>query len=227
LTLDNLRIKDSSTGTQGLLAYNDDLVVVAFRGTEDIKDWLNNAKVWENEIKDAPNCDQKVKIHQGFNDAISAVTKDGTLFARIAELQKPGRKLYISGHSLGGALATLMAYFSTENKDLNIDGIYSFGQPSVGDSGFQQCYDAQLLEKTFRFVNHKDVVPRINPNNNLKHVGLLLFLSKDGNLSTEKPKGLLNSVKNVLDSALVESHSINEYVTDLKTHQTNNPFACQ
>lgn len=225
LTLDSISIKDSNTGTQGLLAYNNDIVVLAFRGTEDFKDWLGNAKAWENKIKSGPNCDQTVKVHQGFKDAIRSVTKDGKLLSRIAELQQSGRKFYLSGHSLGGALATLTAYLSTET--INIDGIYTFGQPPVGNAGFRQCYDAQLLEKTFRFVNYKDVVPRVNPNNNLKHVGLLLFLNKDGNLATEEPKGLLNTAKNVLDTALVESHSIDAYLNDLNKHKNTNPFACE
>ena len=227
LTLDKLSIKDSGTGTQGLLAYNDDIVVLAFRGTEDFKDWLGNAKVWENEIKSGPVCDQTVKVHQGFKDAVHAITRDGALYQRISELQKAGRKFYITGHSLGGALATLLAYFSTTESNFKIDGVYTFGQPPVGNSGFKQCYDAQLLDKTFRFVNYKDVVPRLKPNDSLKHVGLLLFLDKDGNLGTEKPSGLLNTIKNIADTALVESHSISEYVKDLDKHKTTNPFACQ
>lgn len=227
LTLDPVNIKDSNTGTQGLLAYNNDVVIVAFRGTEDFKDWLGNAQVWDNEIKNGPACSQTVKVHQGFNEAVRSVTGDGRLYSRIAELQQAGRKFYITGHSLGGALATILAYLATDNNAIHIDGVYTFGQPPVGNSGFRQCYDAQLLEKTFRFVNYKDVVPRLKPNNGLKHVGLLLFLDKDGNLGTEKPKGLLNSVKNVADTALVKSHSIGEYVKDLDKHKNTNPFACQ
>ena len=227
LTLDDIRIKESNTGTQGFLAYNNDLVVIAFRGTEDFKDWISNVQVWENKINKTPNCDQKVSVHEGFHRAVKSVTKDGALLSRIAELQQTGRKLYITGHSLGGALATLMAYFSTEDQAIKIDGVYTYGQPPIGDSEFRQCYEAQLLDKTFRFVNHKDVVPRLKPNDSLKHVGLLLFLDDDGNLLTEEPKGLLNTAKNVLDKALVKSHSIDAYVSDLEKHKNNNPFACE
>ncbi len=226
LTLDSVRIKDSKTGTQGLLAYNNDMVIVAFRGTEDFKDWLGNARVWENEVKNGPACDQTVKVHQGFNNAVASVTDDGALFLRIAELQKGGRKLYVTGHSLGGALATLMAYIASNNQGITVDGVYTYGQPPVGDSGFKQCYENNLLEKTFRFVNYKDVVPRLKPNKNAEHVGLLLFMDSVGNLTTEKQKGLLNSTKNILDSALVESHSIGEYLADLGKHKNTNPFAC-
>ncbi|MCH9699679.1 MAG: lipase family protein [Gammaproteobacteria bacterium] len=227
LTLDSHRIKDSTTGTQGLLTYNNEMVIVAFRGTEDFKDWLGNVKVWENEVKNGPACDQKVKVHQGFNDAINSVTADDALFSRIAELQQSGRQLYITGHSLGGALATLMAYIASNKHGIKVDGVYTYGQPPVGDSGFKKCYEDRFLESTFRFVNFKDLVPRLKPNKNSEHVGLLLFLDNEGNLTTEKQKGLLNSAKNVLDSALVESHSIGEYLTDLDTHRNNNPFVCQ
>lgn len=227
LTLDDVRVKESNTGTQGFLAYNNDLVVIAFRGTEDFKDWISNAQVWENKINKTPNCDQTVRVHEGFYRAIKSVTKDGRLFARIAELQQTGRKFYITGHSLGGALSTLMAYFSAENQAISVEGVYTYGQPPIGDSEFRQCYEAQLLEKTFRFVNHKDVVPRLKPNDSLKHVGLLLFLDNDENLLTEEPKGLLNTRKNVLDNALVKSHSIDAYVRDLEKHKNNNPFVCE
>ncbi|MCH9698114.1 MAG: lipase family protein [Gammaproteobacteria bacterium] len=227
MTLDPNRIKNSGTGTQGLLAYNNDMVVLAFRGTEDFKDWLGNAKIWENEIKSGPACDQTAKVHHGFTEAVDSVTSDGKLFARIAELQNSGRKFYVTGHSLGGALANLAAYMASGQSGIKIDGVYTFGQPPVGDSGFKKCYEDRLLESTFRFVNHKDLVPRLKPNNNAEHVGLLLFLDSDGNLSTEKQKGLLNTAKNVLDTALVESHSMAEYLTDLDKHRSTNPFACQ
>jgi predicted lipase len=105
LTLDEIKIKDSGTGTQGFLAYNDKLVVVAFRGSEDLKDWFGNAKAWDNEVKASADCDKKVTVHQGFQDAVQSVTKNGVLHERIAVLLKGGRKLYVTGHSLGGALA--------------------------------------------------------------------------------------------------------------------------
>ncbi|EFJ32761.1 hypothetical protein SELMODRAFT_407867 [Selaginella moellendorffii] len=99
-------------------------------------------------------------------------------------------KLYITGHSLGGALATLFTAMLFYNREENrvfynteddvgrrLAGLYTFGQPRVGDESFASFMDASLNKPTmryFRVVYNNDVVARVPFDNSLfgfKHFG--------------------------------------------------------
>jgi triacylglycerol lipase len=74
------------------------------------------------------------------------------------------RQLWLTGHSLGGALAMLAAnelFSRAERGAAPIAGVYTFGQPRVGNAGFRDAYDTLLKGRTFRIVHGDDVVPRI------------------------------------------------------------------
>jgi hypothetical protein len=73
------------------------------------------------------------------------------------------RSLWITGHSLGGALAMLTAAFLANVQNHPLAGVYTFGQPRVGDPVFQRRYDETLGDITFRCVNNCDPVPHLPP----------------------------------------------------------------
>lgn len=86
--------------------------------------------------------------------------------AQTARL-KPMEALYITGHSLGGAMAAIAA--ATLRRDEScadiwkkVRGVYTFGQPMVGDRAFAgQCKDFEDI--VFRHVYDKDIVPKLPP----------------------------------------------------------------
>ena len=83
---------------------------------------------------------------------------------RVATLTADGtRTLWLTGHSLGGALATLCAQMFNE-----VQGVYVFGSPRVGDTAFAAAYARPL----WRFCNDGDVVVTVP----LNGVPLLPFL---------------------------------------------------
>lgn len=53
--------------------------------------------------------------------------------------------LWLTGHSLGGAMATLAAAWLAERK-IPFSGAYTFGQPRVGDDNFQVAFDTKLKD---------------------------------------------------------------------------------
>ncbi len=134
--------------TQAFLAKRDadKMAVLAFRGTEtnfkDIKTDLN-ARFYRS---------GKEKIHDGFLKAFRAVEQ------RIhAELAKLGDfKQYITGHSLGGALALIATH---ELNSDNIAACYTFGSPKVGNSEFGD----DIKSPIYQVVNAADMVPRVPP----------------------------------------------------------------
>jgi hypothetical protein len=132
-------------------------------------------------------------VHAGFYANVEALWDDVTELVEGAlarkhfdndgqpvVLDEPLKTLYVTGHSLGGAMAVLAAsrllrgdYSSLEPERL-IRGVYTFGQPMVGDRGFAQDCDAHFGARLFRHVYRRDVVPHLPPKSafDYAHTGL-------------------------------------------------------
>lgn len=121
-----MQIYDSTTDTNGFIASDATSVVVAFRGTKSFTNKLTDAKFLRKRI--VP--DGQSFAHRGFVTALNAV------YPSIKDKLQPyiGKKeLYITGHSLGGALATLMTYLISRNFSNSQPKQYVYGCPPVGD----------------------------------------------------------------------------------------------
>lgn len=164
--------------TQAFLTGNDRLLILAFRGTERaaLRDWMTDIDVVQ--ITDFGG-----KVHRGFTFALYSVLHQIANELRI--LRDNYQPLFITGHSLGGALATL-ATVILEEMNYPVQGIYTFGSPRVGDQVFSQAFDQKFWFRTFRFVNHNDVVTRVAPPQlgslNYDHVGQCLYFDAVGKL---------------------------------------------
>lgn len=108
----------------------------------------------------------------------------------------PKAKLFITGHSLGGALATLypiMLHYMGQTEMFNrIGAVYTFGQPRVGDKDFRKYASDILAEKYYRIVYCNDMVPRIPFDDDMmqfKHFGDCQYFNSvyDGLILDEEP----------------------------------------
>lgn len=146
--------------TQGFVARRDSIVVVAFRGTEPIRaeNWLSDTNYYQCALSPAvPG-----RVHGGFANALGEMTS--ALVDAIAELSTGGdTRIFFAGHSLGGALAVLAAALLHFRSVGRIVGIYTYGQPRLGDPDFSTTFDRALGHLTFRYVNDLDVVPHLPP----------------------------------------------------------------
>jgi triacylglycerol lipase len=142
--------------TQAFLAIRNEMVLIAFRGTEpeNIKDWLTDGNV---PLIPSPTGD----LHKGFLRAFNTVGPK-ILDDLRSSPDTTGKPLWLTGHSLGAALSTIMTA-SCANAGLSIAGHYDFGSPRVGDSSFTNFYNERCAGVTFRFVNNNDIVPRVPP----------------------------------------------------------------
>lgn len=155
--------------TQAYIATDDNNVVVAFRGSESptsvdgLRDWLltnagNLLIVPQGELATefvAAGVD--AKWHQGFVSAITAVWPH--LFPAVeAELKAKDRVFWVTGHSLGGALAVLAAWLF-KRKFLNVHAVVTFGAPMVGNKAVAEAIGREFPGKVFRYVNTPDPVP--------------------------------------------------------------------
>lgn len=141
-------------------------LIVAFRGTEgfsDWKDWVNNAS-----FDPVPYGGPYIEVHGGFLAAYSSVRVQlgeaiSTRLQSNTAAESPVEELCFTGHSLGGALATLAA--SEFRRDLPDDvaiTVHTFGAPKVGSLYFTFDYNG-LLPNSYRVVNQGDPVPEFPP----------------------------------------------------------------
>jgi triacylglycerol lipase len=151
----------SGYSTQCYVAAARDLAVVAFRGTEcDLGG--DPEALWQILADLSVDLDIRWvdaqgggRIHRGFRDGLNEIWTD--LRSRLESLATSGRALWITGHSLGGALALLAA--ARIERFAEAHGVYVFGAPRIGDKGFAKEY----APRAFRFLNNNDLVPHLPP----------------------------------------------------------------
>jgi len=155
-------------GTQCFVAHHEKFVVVSFRGTETAEpvDILTDLDLILSEHK------KLGKVHNGFRKALNEIWND--LYNYLQENQN-NRTLWFTGHSLGAALATLASHWMDD-----VQGVYTFGSPRVGDRGFKEHYRVN----TYRFVNNNDIVTRVPLPLRYRHVGNLKYIDSEGNITS-------------------------------------------
>jgi len=158
----------------GYVASQKDVTVIVFRGTDDTLDWFTNL----NELAVQTPHGQ---MHKGFFNAYQSLKQQ---VGAILE-QNPPKYLWITGHSLGGAIAVVCAYDLTEEGRRSVTGVITFGQPMVVRKPFTDYMDKLFLGKFVHFVNDADIVARIPPS--YAHCGSLVWFTKDG-VKRSRPK---------------------------------------
>lgn len=163
------------SGTFGFVAANRQFAIVAFRGSEIWRrDEHFDARRIMADLKTNINIrladwTEGAKVHSGFKTALDEVWD--ALGPEIENLQAQGLGIWLTGHSLGAALATLAA-----DRLQDIKGLYTFGSPRVGDAAFQKHFRA----KAYRVVNGYDIVASVPGEGPFRHVGALKLIDLQG-----------------------------------------------
>jgi triacylglycerol lipase len=157
--------------TQAYVASNPNHLVVAFRGSEaptsldGFKDWfltdaVNLLIVPEGRFgTDFAAAGVGCRFHRGFTGALEAIWEP--LFAAVdAERKKADRPFWVTGHSLGGALAILGAWLF-QRRSVGVHQVYTFGAPMIGNADTAAAFDRTFPNKVFRYVNSDDPVPKL------------------------------------------------------------------
>lgn len=152
--------------------------ILAFRGT-DPGDFIN--VLTDGQVMLRPF--HKGRVHSGFYLSVEVVwdeihealmaAKDGKAVTaengktRLVDMPGALESLYVAGHSLGGAMAVLAAarLFGDEYEDLRakMKGIYTYGQPMVGDRDFATACEQDFQGRLHRHVFQDDFVPHLPP----------------------------------------------------------------
>lgn len=146
--------QNSSNDRFGFLIVSDQCAVLAFRGSSTSMDWVHDFIAQQTEFTPIENAGN---THKGFTDIYLSLREQ--IFQLLA-LIPPELPLFITGHSLGGALATLAAVDIATNTIFSSPIVYTFGAPRVGDPSFVKYYN-YTVPIHWRIQNKYDIVPHL------------------------------------------------------------------
>ena len=123
--------------------------ILVITGTEDLKDVEVDFRFGRVPLKNTETADDienKIFVHRGFRDYTDNVLSGGVAEYLIDDLKKnPNETLYLTGHSLGGAVATLVAIRLCDmGIDTNRMKVITFGAPAVGNKKLAQAYENKI-----------------------------------------------------------------------------------
>jgi len=163
--------------TQTAVVAGQGIVLVIFRGSEHLvkvkSRFINAVRDWivtdsDTAMVTVGDFGAEVDVHRGFYRAFIAVADDieSALQAPLAD----GRHLWITGHSMGGALATLAVPWLCA-RGVPVSGAYTFGTPMVGGVRLSNLFRSLPVDRFHRYVQEGDPVPGLPPEpTNYEHV---------------------------------------------------------
>lgn len=232
---DVIPINNEKTDTQVLIAIKDNILYIAFPGTQGARDASIdlhfkqrnfNCKPWYKRLLNLIFLRKdKIQVHEGFRKASCSVrnTVNNAVITFIAKnIASDSYKLIIGGHSLGGALATLTAInikktFSKSNIEL-----YTFGCPPVGNSSLKDLHGS-LINLSLRIVNQNDPVPYLlSKEQHYIHVDQ--FIGIDDNLDITENETIDQSqieaavslIGNLILGHTPKEHKMDEYISRIE-----------
>lgn len=150
----NIKKKDPQSVPIGFIASRGRRTFVIFRGTKTVKEWISNMGIG---LKEYPRPDYG-SVHEGFLQLYCSLRP-----AIIETLSQSGGRgrLYVAGHSLGAALATLALPDIEAGAKVRIDALYTFGSPRAGDDSFVKAFNRDYGRRSFRVANTSDIVTQV------------------------------------------------------------------
>lgn len=205
----------NNDGSQAYSFANESDVVIAFRGTEpnewnDIKADMDATKALAETVG---------HVHRGFKKEVD------DLWPQLEEMlvdnkQNLAKKLWFTGHSLGGAMASICAgRCLLSHIDTQPEQVHTFGSPRVGT----KRYINHAKVDYYRWVNNNDIVPRSPPAwLGYRHSGQEIYLDSNGHVKTlnaverraDMWKGVISGFKRK-QIDYFSDHSIKHYVENI------------
>jgi hypothetical protein len=192
---------------------------VVFPGTASLRDAMTDVKIRKTPWSAG-------QVHRGFQAAFGSIAHE------VTELLPANCEVIVTGHSLGGALATLFA--DALNGFRRVHSVWTFGSPRVGNGAYARAYNARLADQTFRITNAGDPVPWLPPlllskfihwsTGFYTHVQREHYLNREGGLDVESLVAHLGEAREILTQpqaeiahlTLATEHGLSSYVKKLE-----------
>jgi triacylglycerol lipase len=224
----DIRFHDDQTDTEAFGWAADDHIAIAFRGTSSVQDARQDLKFHKVDFSTADESGtgaftmadiQRVnhgKVHRGFLASTGSIWSTVRAWMRENYTNQP---IFITGHSLGAANATLLA-MRLEVDGFKIWSVYTFGCPRVGNRRFARLFNERI--RHYRYVNHNDIVTRLPPF--AVHTGFRYYFNRHGQRVVigwfrelwDRIAGRLT--QSVIDGA--NDHKMSEYLSNLTATKT-------
>jgi triacylglycerol lipase len=182
----------------GFIASKNNEIFVVFRGTQTKSEWIRNMEA------DLVACFQSNygKVHKGFQ---TIYTSFNTLLIKNIPKTSNFSLINITGHSLGGSLATFATIDIFANNFNTKQCTYTFGSPRTGDKDFSTTFNNNFAANSFRVENSSDLVPEVPP-------PVQLPLNLGGYYSHVDTPIMFNDQENSVDG----NHKIATYIKNLE-----------
>ena len=225
----------TSPSAGGVVIQHQEFLIAVFNGTDEPGAWLDNLNAFS-----VPG--PFGRIHGGFQRSLMEIwpsmkNKIRDLrreydYNRLAQnLPKRSLPLWLTGHSMGGAIASLAAAELIHSAE-TFFGVYTFGQPRCGDQEFARIFNSEAKSRCFRFHNNNDIVTRIPPRlMGYRHVGTYIYITESQDLSwdpgfwyqfVEVISGVINDIGYMgLDS--ITDHRMKNYLKAIENWGQRSP----
>ena len=215
------RYYSGNTGAQLYILNHKSNLIVVFRGTEEIKDIITDINMKKTKMKLSSH--QYPEVHSGFlNQFMTVEDKINDEIKKYLRENEKERNIIFTGHSLGGALATLAyCYFNDKYGNISNMGMVNFGSPRVGGKNFYKLFNKNC-KNSIRIVNRYDPVPCLPTRRKYKHVNKREWvINKD--IKTTVKHRYYWVIKNTILSIFgwgyssFKDHSCENYIEEIKT----------
>lgn len=204
--------------SQAILVEHENYYCIAFRGTDEGFDWLDNISFYPTK-----------GFHRGFLRSIDRIWDE--IYSQYKSCKsKKSKPLFLTGHSLGGAMAVIAATKLDEKKE-NFWNIYTFGQPRVLRPTKAEDFDIKYRSLYFRFNFNEDIVTRVpTRKGGYIHIGTYVHIFPNGtieknsrnwlNFVSARPKAAQKLRRNLIRS--IEDHRMENYLNAIRHWDFNN-----
>ncbi|MCV6609457.1 MAG: lipase family protein [Amphritea sp.] len=203
-----------NSSAQAMLVEHEEYLAVVCRGTDEWKDWIDNIRAFPQQALFG-------EFHRGFWESVEDLWP-GINNDLVQARKIKARPLFIAGHSLGGAMASIIAA-KLIHEDRPFTSVYTFGQPRAMTRDTARIFNVEAGTRHHRFQNNQDIVTRVPARlMNYSHVGRCIYIDgDDGSLHIDPGywfrfldivQDTVETLVTKIKAGAIADHAIEEYI---------------
>ncbi|MBC6686663.1 lipase family protein [Wolbachia pipientis] len=210
----NMRDNEQPYRHAGYVFIKDKGITIVYRGSRNWFDYMKDAEMILTSSGEL--LPEGGKIHSGFyslfKDSWGSVYEILKGHANDQKLEIKDFKINLTGHSMGGAIATIAALCLSVREGAEDLHVATFASPRVLDSAAAEVYEERLGKKTIRVVNQSDFIPSLPLGSmGYKHVGEQLRISSSSSLYAHSLDMYRNLIANLEPDQFKYDNSVSIY----------------
>lgn len=233
------KLQKNKTESEVLIFATKRFAVISFRGTSSFKDIKTDLRfqTFRSKLDTTESHRGLPAGHNGFRLSLINLMNRHKFFDQLAEMvdyyqvDRQNYPIYLTGHSLGGALAIMAIKPLQFNSEFNFGGAYTFA-PAMAVAHTDTFKFSDVKSRIYNIINHTDIVPRLNSNRG-NHIGKYyrfsayrhdMYRKDDGALYQEKVRHVkfLRREKMVIIGTVLKYHGLDRYIERIKLPYNSN-----